>query len=210
MQPFEAREIGLHLLRQLAQVAPFELAHAVFQLVQPLLRLRELHLEKLRGAGRLALPDPQVLLDVEGRQGVRDKGNRARIAALITDREGYGGLALAPYVDALQLQLDVIAHTHDDVFERDPFPRIGIEPEAVDQRLEPRAAQDLLGDRLKAGPEGARHGRLHEDLGDLLGLHDHGGCGTIDHRPESDAGYRERAARRECENAEPLAPAPRG
>ena len=52
VEPFEAREILLHLLRQLAQVAPLELAHAAFEVIESSLRLGDLDLEELCGAGR--------------------------------------------------------------------------------------------------------------------------------------------------------------
>ena len=175
MQPLEGGEVGLHLLGQLTHVAPLERAHPLLLLVEPLLRLPELDLEKLGGAGGLALTGLQVLLDVEGREGVRDERDRARVTSLVADREGHRGLARTLHLDALELQLDVPAHALDDLFGRDAFPQIGVEAEAVDQGFESRAAQDFLADRVEPSLEGTGHGWLHEGLGDLLAVHEHGG-----------------------------------
>ena len=114
VQSFEGGEIGLHLLRQLTQIAALELAHPLLLIVEPLLRFLELDLEKLRGAGRLTLTCLQVLLDIEGRERVRNQRDRARLTPLVTDREGHRGLACALQLDALELELDVPAHTLDD------------------------------------------------------------------------------------------------
>ena len=138
-------------------MATLELAHALLLIVEPLLRVLELDLEEFRGAGRLALARLQVLLDVQGREGVRDDRDRARIAPLVTDREGHRGIAPAARLDALELQLDVLPHAPDDLFAGDVVPQIAVEGEAVDQGLQPRAAQDLLADRLEPSLEGAGH-----------------------------------------------------
>src|SRR5439155_9178308 len=161
VEPFEGGEVGLHLLGQLAQVAPLELAPPWLMNVEPLLRYLELDLEKLRGAGRLTPTRLQVLLDVEGREGIGDERDRGRLIALITDREGHRGLALTSGLDPLELELDVPAHALDDFLGWCLRPQIGVEGEAGDQGFQSRAAQDLLADRLEPGLEGTGHAGPH-------------------------------------------------
>ena len=210
VQPLEAREIVLHLLRQLAQVAPLEVADSMLQFVELLSRLGELHFEKVGRARRQPLADFQVLFDVKGRQGVRDERHGVGIAPLIADRERHGRLALASDLDALQLQLDVATHPLDDVFQRRPCSENGVEGEAVDQRLKSRATQDLLRDRLKARLQRARDGRLHEALRHLLAVHEHGGSRPVDVRQKGDEARAGRHGHGEHEDRQPLAPAPEG
>src|SRR5437667_259058 len=208
VEPFEGAEIRLHLLGQLTDVAPLELALALLLLVEPLLRFRELRLEKLRGARGLALTGLQVLLDIEGREGVRHERDRGRIAPLVTDREGHRGLALAARLRALELEPNVLAHPLDDIFGCDALPQIGVEAEAADQGFQPRAAQNLLADRVEPSLERAGHGGLHEGLRNLLAVHEHGGRGPVDVRQEGGEADARRQREGEGEDGKPLPPAP--
>src|SRR5438445_9697236 len=148
---FQGGEVCVHLLRQLTQMAALERTHPLLLFVEPLLGFAKLDLEKLLRTGRLAFPRLYGLVDVEGREGVRDARDGARVGALITDREGHRGLALASLqafqLHALELEFDVAAHALNDSLERDSLPQIGVETEAVDQSFQSGTAQDFLADR---------------------------------------------------------------
>src|SRR5437016_1210877 len=191
-------------------MATLELAHPLLLFVEPLLCFPELDLEELRRTGRLALACLQILLDVVRRESVRNERDRGRITPLVTDRKGHRGLALASHLGALELQLDVLAHSSDDLFGREPLPQVGVKAEAVDQGFEARAAQNFLADRVEPSLEGTGDGSLHEGLGNLLAVYKYGGRGPIDIRQEGDEADGRRHRTGECKNRKPLPPAPDG
>src|SRR2546425_9282452 len=96
------------------------------------------------------------------------------------------------------------------LFGRNPLPQIGVEAKPVDHCVEPRAAQDLLTDRLDPSLEGTGHGRPHEGLRNLLAVDKHGGRGPIDIRQEGDETRAGRHGKGKREDREPLSSAPGG
>ena len=137
VQPLQGGEVDLDLLRQLPRVALLELADLPLLLVEAALHLGELDLQELGGARRLLLADLEVLLDVEGGEGIRHQGDVLGVAAPVADREGDGLLPLAR-LGALELEPDVPPHPLDDLFGRGLVPEVWIEREPVDQALQPR------------------------------------------------------------------------
>ena len=137
VQALERREVDFHLLGQLADVTFLELADLLLLLVEPGLDLVELDPQEVRGARRLPLANLEVLLDVEGGEGVRDLGDRLGIAASIADGEGDRRLPLlAPLLGAAQLELNVAPHPLDQLLGADTLLQVRVEAEPGDELLE--------------------------------------------------------------------------
>ena len=208
VESIQRLKVHVHLLRQLPEVSPLERADALLLVVEPLFRIAELDLQEFRGSSRLALPRLQVLVDVEAGERVRDERDRGRIVTLIGDGKGDGGLAQAAQLRALDLQPDIAAHPTDDVLERRLLPELDVQVEAVDQRLQPRAAQHFLADRMEAGLEGAGDRGSHEGLRDLLPIDENGRGGPIEIRQEGDEAETCRRRNDEREHCQPFPTAP--
>src|SRR5262249_53734593 len=167
VEALESGQVDFELLGQLADVELLELTHLPFLLVQSGLDLIELDLQEVRGPRGLSLADLEVLLDVEGGEGVRDLGHRLRVAPAVADGEGDGHpTPLAPLVGPSQLELDVATHPLDDLLGADALLKIGVEAEPADELLEARSTQDLLADRLEPGFQRARDRGSYQLLGD--------------------------------------------
>ena len=84
----EHRQVRIHVLRSLAEVAPLERADARLLVLEPLLHVLELLPEEGRGAGGLLLAHPDVLGQVEGRQRVRQRGDRFGVPPRVAHGKG--------------------------------------------------------------------------------------------------------------------------
>src|SRR5262245_8966424 len=139
-----------------------EPAHQLLQPIEPGLRLPELDLQEVRGAGRLPFARFQVLLRVERRESIRDARNSLRVATLIRYREGHRSFAKAFEHCVLDLELSVPAHASDGGLEGSVLPQLGIEAEALDQFSQPSTAQNFLADRIESELDGTSHSRPDE------------------------------------------------
>src|SRR6185295_1992898 len=88
VQPLEAGQIGLDLLRQLAEMARPELAGAPLVVVELAPGVGELGLEELGRPRRLALADPRVLLHVHAGELVGNSCDGVGLRAAVADGEG--------------------------------------------------------------------------------------------------------------------------
>ena len=154
-------------------MAPLERADPLFLRVEPALGLVELGLEELGGVRRLPLADLQVLLDIEGRERVGDLCHRVRIPPTEAHRERDGGAPSPRRLHSLELDLNIAPRLLDRrLTKARPPPQVRVEVEALDEGLEPRAAQNLLADGLQPGVHFPRHRASDEGLRYLLALHE--------------------------------------
>ena len=135
VERFEGRQIGLHLLGQLAHVTLTESAHPLLQVVEPRSGFAESGLEKGGGARSLPLANLRIFLDVERREGVGHERHGLRIAALIGEREGRRGRSTSG-LRRLELETKVLPHDAEDLLARHVCAQVRVKTEAVDDTVQ--------------------------------------------------------------------------
>ena len=96
MEALKRRQVHGHLLRELAGVAPLELADTPLLPFQARLHLRELGPQELGGAFGPQLAHLHIPIDVEAGQGVRHLGYRLGIRSAVAHCEGDRGAPCPP------------------------------------------------------------------------------------------------------------------
>ena len=102
-----------------------------------------------------------------------------RSVTRIAVRASLGGEADAEGVALDDLDLDFVPHPLDDVFHDRGATLVGVEVEILDDPFEPRAAEDLLGDRLQPILDARGHRRAHVALRHALRHDQDQGLGVI-------------------------------
>ena len=179
----------------------------------------ELAADEFGRVSRSAHPLPDVLLDEVVGQPVGDRGGRGGRVRPVDELEGVDlQLLVAPARLLRDLQLgqhrvdpDVAAHEGDDLLPGHLLGLLGIEVQVVDDLGETTPREDLHGHEVEAVVEIALvQARLHEALGDGLGLDQQGGVGLVlvgqerreEDRPDEDrprhAGTRDQSTARDA------------
>src|SRR5262249_22971310 len=133
VEPLQSREVRGFLLRERSEIALFEVPDLAFLIVELLLHLVELILQKIGGTSRLPPAHPQILIDVAQCQIVRNRCDLLRVPSLVADGEGDNSALRDLRRVSSQLETNVLPHLLDDVVERETIPELGVEAESVDQ-----------------------------------------------------------------------------
>ena len=188
MKPGErALERGF-LLRQFPVVLELVGADGGFELIQTLLGLPKLRLEKRGSFFGLRLTRFHVLFDAQIRQTVGNLCHYRGIRSLIADPERPGPLVTA--ADGYQLDAGIPAHQLENFFLEKRLSFFRVEAEIVNDLLQIPAAEDLLSDRADAILEIGRNRRRDEFFRDLLRIHQDQGLRHVERRQSPHDGSR--------------------
>ena len=157
-----ALDVGFELGRQLARVLAAVILEPLLVLDQTPPRVLELRFQELVGALGQHFPVAQILFDEQRRQTFGHPHRGSRVAGGEADAEG---------VALDDLDFDFLPHPLDDVFHDRGAALVGVEIEILNDPFEPRAAQDLLRDRLQPILDARGHRRAHVALGHALRDH---------------------------------------